>query len=190
MKKCLSTWTFLSLFLRPNGPQAGDRARGMQFVPVQRDDGRQGRGGELQQLLEFVPGDKVKVVSFMARISSVSSLVTFVLGPWIGELSDTLGRKPVLVGTQMIMAVCWYWRNALQVSVDRCGDPIRAHSKVGKRLVLQFFHVESCCNPVGRVQGQQACFGPKLHRSQYGHGVPFRTFGPHPICGEKHSLCL
>ena len=28
----------------------------MQFVPVQRDDGRQGRGGELQQLLEFVPG--------------------------------------------------------------------------------------------------------------------------------------
>ena len=30
-----------------------------------------------------------------------------------------LGRKPVLVGTQMIMAVCWYWRNALKYpSID------------------------------------------------------------------------
>ena len=63
-------------------------------------------GANYNNYLNLCRGDKVKVVSFMARISSVSSLVTFVLGPWIGELSDTLGRKPVLVGTQMIMAVC------------------------------------------------------------------------------------
>ena len=71
-------------------------------------------GANYNNYLNLCRGDEKKVVGFMARVSSVSSLVTFVLGPKIGQLSDRFGRKPILVCAQLIMAVCWYWRNALK----------------------------------------------------------------------------
>jgi MFS family permease len=80
-------------------------------------------GANYKNYLNLCRGDTAEVVSFMARISSVSSLVTFVLGPRIGALSDRLGRKPVLVGTQLAMAACWYWRNALTYPSIRIAVP-------------------------------------------------------------------
>lgn len=66
-----------------------------------------------QNYLNLVRGDQVRVVTFMACISSVSSLFTFLFGPVVGSVSDSLGRKPVLVLTQLLMAACWFNRNAL-----------------------------------------------------------------------------
>lgn len=80
-------------------------------------------GANYNNYLNLCRGDTVEVVSFMARISSVSSLVTFLLGPRVGALSDRLGRKPVLVGAQLVMAACWYWRNALTYPSIRIAMP-------------------------------------------------------------------
>ena len=81
-------------------------------------------GANYNNYLHLCGGDAVRVVSFMARISSVSSLVTFVLGPKIGEIGDRLGRKPVLVGAQLVMALCWYFRNARAYSSIRIAMPV------------------------------------------------------------------
>ena len=80
-------------------------------------------GANYNNYLNLCRGDTAKVVTFMARISSVSSLISFVLGPRIGDISDRLGRKPVSVGAQLLMAVCWYWRNALEYPSLRIATP-------------------------------------------------------------------
>ena len=69
-------------------------------------------GANYQNYLYLAGGDKKRVVTMSANLSSASQIICFVGGPWIGNLSDFLGRKPVLVGFQLIMAVCWYLYDA------------------------------------------------------------------------------
>ena len=78
-------------------------------------------GANYQNYLHAVNGDKSAVVSLMANLASSSQIVSFVIGPLVGDLSDSMGRKPVLIGSQLVMALCWYLRDIRSWSNQRLG---------------------------------------------------------------------
>ena len=57
-------------------------------------------------LLRLVRGDAVRAQRIVSRIATVNSLTGYFLQPLLGQISDHLGTKPVLVALMIVACAC------------------------------------------------------------------------------------
>ena len=70
--------------------------------------------GNYKNYLVLTNGDTSQVGPLIARLQSISALLSFLLVPTMTSLSDvaSIGRKKVLLAMQVIMSINWYYRDA------------------------------------------------------------------------------